>query len=251
MSNYSFCFSPTGGSLKVAEILCGELFDTYESINLLQKRNFDLSLSEGDLSIITVPSYAGRVPQICKERLSHLKGNHSKTILVVVFGNRAIDDTLIELYDIAEKCNFSVIAGIEAVAEHSLVRTFGKGRPDRDDVVELIGFVKSIKEKILSDNCSEPIMPGNRPYKEARSSPMTLALDSSCINCKRCAVECPVDAIDLEDVSFVDFEKCFSCLHCVTVCPTKARHNSPEVINIIEERLKDRCVERKENKLYL
>ena len=44
-----------------------------------------------------------------------------------------IDDTLLELQDVLEASGFVCIAGMEAVAEHSLMHQFGTGRPDSLD----------------------------------------------------------------------------------------------------------------------
>jgi hypothetical protein len=52
---------------------------------------------------------------------------------VAVFGNRAIDDTLLELQDVLVASGFVCIAGMETVAEHSLMHQFGTGRPDQQD----------------------------------------------------------------------------------------------------------------------
>ena len=53
--------------------------------------------------------------------------------MVAVFGNRAYDDALLEMQDVASEIGFRVIAAVAAVAEHSIIRKYGKGRPDADD----------------------------------------------------------------------------------------------------------------------
>ena len=57
---------------------------------------------------------------------------------MAVYGNRHIDDTLIELYDSLNNRGFFCLAAIEAVAEHSLMHQFAAGRPDTKDKNELI-----------------------------------------------------------------------------------------------------------------
>ena len=175
----------------------------------------------------------------------------AKAVIVTVFGNRAIDDTLIELYDLAAAVGFKVIAGVEAVAEHSLARMYGAGRPNGDDKAELESFVAEIYKKLNANNLSIPQIPGNRPYREFKASSMSLVVDDTCINCKKCARECPVNAIPMDNVKTVDGDRCFSCMHCVSACPKNARHNSPEIMKNFEERLRERCAERKPNKLYI
>lgn len=53
---------------------------------------------------------------------------------------------------------------------------------------------------------------------------MTVVIDSSkCIGCGACVVECPVEALDLNDgIAIVDPQKCEDRGNCVEVCPTDA-----------------------------
>lgn len=51
---------------------------------------------------------------------------------------------------------------------------------------------------------------------------MTVAIEKSkCIGCGACVLECPVEALDLDDgLVVVNSEKCIDCGKCVKVCPT-------------------------------
>lgn len=55
----------------------------------------------GELCVIAVPVYGGRVAATALQRLQRLKGNGSPAILVVVYGNRDYEDALLELRDTA------------------------------------------------------------------------------------------------------------------------------------------------------
>lgn len=90
--------------------------------------------------MIAVPSYGGRVPQAATERLSAIRGNGAKAVLLCVYGNRAYEDTLVELEDTAKQAGFRVIAAIAAIAEHSIARQFATGRPDAQDQARLHTF---------------------------------------------------------------------------------------------------------------
>ena len=91
-----------------------------------------------------VPSYGGRIPSVVTDMFRNVKADGTKAILAAVFGNRAIDDTLLELQDVLEASGFVCIAGMEAVAEHSLMHQFGTGRPDQQDEKELLEFAAKI-----------------------------------------------------------------------------------------------------------
>ncbi len=117
-------FSPTGGTQKVADIILSEWSKNIESIDL-SKPNTDFSrysFCPDDCALIALPSYGGRVPSLAAERLSQVRGNGARCVLLCVYGNRAYEDTLVEMEDIAKACGFIVIAALSAVAEHSIMR---------------------------------------------------------------------------------------------------------------------------------
>lgn len=43
-----------------------------------------------------------------------------------------------------------------------------------------------------------------------------------CVACGTCVRDCPVDAITLSDVAYIDSKKCVGCAHCIAVCPQSA-----------------------------
>lgn len=147
MSIYAIYFSPTGGTEKIVTFIA-EQFGVYQSIDLCEKTS-DLTndFSEEDLCIIGVPSFGGRVPAIALERIKALSGNNATAILITVYGNRAYEDTLIELEDTLIEKNFTCQAAIAAIAEHSIMHQFATGRPDQNDLTELASFAQKIKRK--------------------------------------------------------------------------------------------------------
>ena len=53
--------------------------------------------------------YAGRVPALAVERLKGIKTSGVKCVIVAVYGNRAYEDALVEMQDVAteRRMNFS------------------------------------------------------------------------------------------------------------------------------------------------
>ena len=251
MSTYKITFSPTGGTQKVADLLAAEFTQTSKTIDLLDDIR-ETAFSADDICLIAMPAFGGRVPSVCEQRMEKLNGNGAKAILVAVFGNRAIDDTLLEMKELALAAGFVPVAGIEAVAEHSILRKFGAGRPDAEDTAELKNFAQQIKAALESGILSDDLaVPGNVPHKERTNGPMKPYGGATCNSCGLCVWRCPVRAIPMDDPKSVDKEKCISCLHCMAVCPRSARHLAPELLAASEEKMAAALSGRKENKLYL
>ncbi|MBQ8639657.1 MAG: EFR1 family ferrodoxin [Lachnospiraceae bacterium] len=258
MKLYQITFSPTGGTENVASALASAWEMPAARINLLKKQEeeYRIYLSPEDVCIVAVPAYGGRVPAAAAVNLKRLKGNGARAIPVAVFGNRKIDDTLAELQDLLEESGFVCIAGVEAAAEHSLVRQFGKGRPDAADRAELKNFAAKIKsmledEKAWKESAQALKLPGNRPYREAGGAASVPIVTDTCVECGLCSRECPVEAIAADDPKKTDKERCMLCMHCEAVCPMNARMLPKEMVDGLRQRLKDACEGRKENRLYL
>ncbi len=159
MRFYNIFFSPTGGTEKVADIVAkGTKLDA-EEIDLIKEPDklMKVKFEKKDLCLVAVPSYGGRIPSVVTDMFRKVKADGTKAILVAVFGNRMIDDTLLELQDVLEASGFVCIAGMEAVAEHSLMHQFGTGRPDRQDEKELLEFAAKIMQN--SEAQSTPAFP--------------------------------------------------------------------------------------------
>ena len=253
MNYYEITFSPTGGTKKVADFLANVLCKEAESIDLSDvNEDFSkFSLTEEDMTIIAVPSYNGRVPSTAAERIAKIKGNGAKTILVCVYGNRAYEDTLVELQDIAEQAGFKIVAAIAAIAEHSIAHRYAANRPDKDDYDRLKAFAMKIGDKLIRNDFSTPTIPGNRPYHKVAGASIVPKATKACTKCDLCASKCPVGAIDKNNPAKVDKEVCISCMRCVTACPHHARKVNGLLLGIVNMMLKKECTIRKECELYL
>lgn len=254
MKLYSMVFSPTGGTEKAAALLTKALGEEAAADIDLTDSGQDFSavqLAQEDAAVIAVPSYGGRVPAVAVERLSAIRGQGARAVLLCVYGNRAYEDTLVELEDAAQKAGFRVVAAVAAVAEHSIARQFAAGRPDGQDAAQLAAFGEKIREKLSAGDLSEPKIPGNRPYKKAGGTGMVPKPTKACNRCGVCAVKCPVQAISAQDPAKVDEKACISCMRCVSVCPQGARRVNPLLLSAAGLMLKKVCTERKECELFL
>ena len=135
---YTIYFSPTGGTKKVADIVSRALSNERESGGW-EMKEIDLSpagtdysqyhFTREDICIVAAPSFGGRVPGLVLERLKEMEGGHAKTILAAVYGNRAFEDTLLELEDTLVLAGFDCKAAVAAVAEHSICLLYTSPSP--------------------------------------------------------------------------------------------------------------------------
>lgn len=252
MALYLLVFSPTGGTKKAAEALLKGFDAPYKTVDCLKQADLSaLPFQKDDVCVVAAPSFGGRLPQLFAKRLQTLRGNGARAVPVVVYGNRAYEDTLLELSDLLTAAGFTCCAGVAAVAEHSIFRQFAVGRPDADDCAALLRFGKEIRQKLQSGDTNPLDFPGNRPYKPLKDNPMKPQGTDACITCGTCAKECPAGAIPKETPKMTDLALCISCMRCIAVCPVGARKNDDALYSATLERLTPLCAGRKENELFL
>ena len=212
------------------------------------------------LAIIGVPVYGGRVPILAVERLRLLRAKKVPAAVVVVYGNRAYDDALLELRDLSVELGFRPFAAGAFIAEHSYATEtmpIANGRPDAEDIEKARGFGRIIRGRLQQiDHCddAQPVaVPGNLPYKERWPQPRTTPVTHAelCTRCERCVGLCPTGAIAMKGVALSDAEKCIICCACVKFCPEGARVLTDEHIRKRAEAVSIQCRERKEPELHV
>lgn len=258
---YEIEFSPTGGTDQVLEAVTAQWQEEKKRIDLSDPgKDFSkLTFRADDLCFIAVPSYGGRGPAPAIERLGQMNGGGAAAVMICAFGNRAYEDTLLELSDVLTRQGFCCEAAVAAVAQHSIMPQFGSGRPDTKDRDELSAFAARIKEKLDQGLKCEADgrrktsvkVPGNRPYREYGGVPLIPKANQRCEKCAVCAAKCPVGAIDPADPSKTDKTRCISCMRCILVCPHHARKLNEVMVFAASQKLKKVCSSRKDNELFL
>lgn len=249
------CFSPTGGTQRVAELLARGWGDgeAWEEVDLSKPGAAEKAgkLCGEDLCIAAAPVFGGRVPEPAAAALEELRGNGARAVAVAVYGNRAYEDALLELTDTLRKAGFCCVAGIAAVAQHSIARGIAAGRPDARDAEQLAGFAGTVRAFLAKGGPGALNVPGNRPYKEYKVIPMVPRTADACIKCGLCAAACPAGAIPPASPDSTEAARCISCMRCVAVCPRRARYLEASRLKAITERLEKACSVQKDNELFL
>lgn len=256
-------FSPTQTTRKIVSAIA-------EGLQAESAEHLDLTLPEAELSargemrnglaIIGVPVYGGRVPLLAVERLRLLRARKVPAVIVVVYGNRAYDDALLELRDLSVELGFVPFAAGAFIAEHSYATEkmpIANGRPDKEDLEKARGFGRMIRKRLEQVNLQADLppltVPGNLPYKERsprhRATPITHV--ELCTRCERCVVLCPTGAITMEEIAVSDADRCIICCACVKLCPEGARSLTDEHVRKRAEGVSMQCRERKEPELHV
>lgn len=245
MNKHVLYFSPTGGTESVAQLISNEIKGSAVDITVY---NYDMSFTEEDLVFLCFPVYGGRIPSPMYRRMQDIHGSGTPAVMVAVYGNRAVDDALMEMSDLAAKSGFKTVGGCEMIAPHSLATNYGAGRPDAADKTQLSAFLTKLLSK---ERFNTVIMPGSHEYRKFSSLPIYPSSGKNCNGCGTCAQECPTGAIDPGRPQKPDTSKCITCMRCVYMCPFEARKAPAAGLLAVRAALAKKCAGRREPKFYL
>ena len=102
-----YYFSPTGGTKKTGEIFCEAIARKVKTVNLgLYGKAAEQP--EGEVVVVAVPVFGGRVPSVAAEKLAEMEGCGKRAVTLAVYGNRDYEDALLELNRLVEERGFCV-----------------------------------------------------------------------------------------------------------------------------------------------
>ncbi|MDR0239692.1 MAG: 4Fe-4S binding protein [Deltaproteobacteria bacterium] len=219
-------FSPTGTTKAVLGAIAEGLGlpTTHIDATLPAHRAQDHELDADTLLVLGFPVYYGRVPLIQEEILPRLHGDVRYALPVVVYGNRAYEDSLRELGDLCRQKGYALAAAAVFIAEHSYSTEMGTKRPDDVDRALARHFGAEVMISLKAGKTLDcDMLPGNVPYRTyGPKPPIVPETNEACIACNECVGFCPTGAIASEDRS-TDVQRCILCAACIKKCPCEAK----------------------------
>lgn len=249
-------FSPTGTTRRVVMEAASaiDLKSVSYDLTVHKEKKPSLKFKNNDFVIFGIPVYAGRVPATFLEYFENLSGKDTPAALIATYGCREYEDALLELKTEVESRGFQVIGAAAFPTEHSIVRSIGLGRPNKEDLKAIADFGVQLNRRLHSETSFDNIhitVPGNTPYRKAGSAALVPKVDvTMCTECGVCAKNCPTGAIDPKVPKKTDKKKCIGCQKCLRSCKQKARYVSGTKLKILTGKLNKVCQSDKKEEIF-
>jgi ferredoxin len=270
----SLFFSPTGSTRRIVETIAGGTgVPSLTPISLTTPRDRD-SFSgqiDGDLLIVGVPVYTGRIPSFVLSPLSQVDGAGHWALPVAVCGNVRMGTCLPELCAVLKRQGFTIPAAGNFVAQHSFACEdfpIAEGRPDEEDLRQAAEFGRRVFSRIAEGAKDLTCVYGRSLYIRMYVSGSTEATGfvsmperhrptvrvsehntDLCDDCGNCVDACPTGSIDAES-HLIEDETCIRCFACTAVCVPGAKQKVVQPLEQLAAWFTHRSAERGEPLLF-
>jgi ferredoxin len=256
------CFSPTGTTKKVCTAVAMgmgatdfQVFDiTLPEIRASIINNPNTIFENIDHLIVGAPVYSGKLPLQVLECLRALDGKGKGSSAIAVYGNRDYGISLHCMVELLSDHGFNVVAAGAFIGQHSYsdIIPVAMGRPDESDLEKArhLGIRSLSTNKSLSpDDIPSQIDMASKSDKYSSIKPFHIVTE--CIQCGKCAKNCPVGLLSSVTGQYLNRDakkQCIGCMACVNICRQKAKvaKVNPIVKMVIKQILGKASRERKE-----
>lgn len=231
-------FSPTTNTknvvINVVTSISKKLNIDANYIDITLDRSSTHIISNDELLVIGLPTYAGRIPNKIEPYIrQNIKGNTSQCVVITTYGNRSQDESAKELSKLMIDNNFVIKACFSICTEHAFA-CIGTDRPNETDYSEIEQYTQktvsllnkntmfNLEELFGNSEVGPYYVPKNikgEPVNFLKAKPVT---DTSlCDACGTCKKVCPMHNYD---ESYIEASGvCIKCQACIKYCPKKAK----------------------------
>ena len=236
-------FSPSGSTETVTKRIAAKIAELagvpceVDDFTLPDARVKERRFGAEDLVVFGMPTYAGRLPNLIAPAVRELfHADGALAVPVVLYGNRSIDDSLMELRNTLTENGFVPAAAAAFVGAHTFSKVLAAGRPDASDLDAADQFAGAVLDKLTRTGRNglgmvqvpgrDPVGPyytprglDGQPAKFLKAKPKT---SEACDRCGICQKVCPMGSIDPEDPASIP-GICIKCGACIRKCPKSAK----------------------------
>jgi ferredoxin len=270
----SLFFSPTGSTRRIVEAIAGGTgVPSLAPISVTTPQDRDSFSGQiaGDLLVVGVPVYTGRIPSFVLSPLSQVDGAGRWALPVAVCGNVRMGTCLAELCAVLKRQGFTIPAAGNFIAQHSFACEdfpIAEGRPDQDDLRQAAEFGRRVAARIAEgaeditcvygrflyirmyvSGSTEPTGFGSMPERHRPTIRVSEHNADLCDDCGNCVEVFPTGSIDPESY-LVDDETCIRCFACTSVCPSGAKVKFVQPLEQLAAWFRHRSTERGEPLLF-
>ncbi len=235
------CFSGTGNSRYVSQYMASYFNDRVVEITATTIDNPPLlELAPDEKTIWVFPIYSWGIPPVVKElmeRISIMQSDDcSRHYLVCTCGDD-VGLTHRQWRCLIKKHGWNPVAtfSVQMPNSYTLMKGFDVD-PKRleDEKLDAVpSRLNAVMELINGDFCGDDVVSGSWAWLKTHliypyfvrfcMSPKPFHCTDDCIGCGKCARECPLDNIEMDDNSRPQWgDRCALCLRCYHTCPDHA-----------------------------
>ncbi len=226
-------FTGTGNSRYIAEHMASQLDDTVTDAAAMMKEGKYPSFDSEKPYVFVSPVYAWRMPRVFEKWIKKCSYNGNKKAYFAIDCGESIGAAANYVKSLAKKTKFEYMGTAQIVMPDNYLIMFASDGADDDKIIEnaanytteLCKLIRSespfdkIKTTFTGHLCSDIVTPFFYTfYIRAKKFYAT----DACISCGKCAENCMLNNITINDGRPVWGKDCTHCMACICKCPTEA-----------------------------
>lgn len=227
-------FSGTGNSRYIANRLSDALHEKTVDLNSKIKSNDVSAIETYDNITLVTPTYAWRIPRIVSDWLLKMELKGAKRIWFVMTCGSEIGNASKYNRSFAEQKGLRYMGTAQIVMPENYIAMFNA--PRKEEAQRIVSNAQPSISQVIEHIKKEQefSLPRNNLYDRFMSGPINpifykffvkakeFHATEACIDCGKCAKDCPMNNIELKNNLPVWTDRCTHCMACICYCPTKA-----------------------------